>query len=242
MKCVKGTVVWALALALAGMACNSSDGGNVGEAEIRSDAALGAAMQAIALDFAQVLADVAPPSFGAFAEKGTAGCPDGGTADWTDSAGVGFGTLNLNECQIRGVSLSGTLQGTLFSEFSQLSATLSGPLTISGGATTELNVQSLIVSASLPIMDATTFWEINATTIPDGDALCAWSGGGPCENQFDGGGGGETTTTRTGGTCDPQAMFGCEEQCFSICVGEEVAQFTECSGGVCSCTCVDYNL
>jgi hypothetical protein len=239
MKRIQGTVVWALALALAGMGCNSSDDGGVGEAEIRSDAALGAAMQAIALDFAQLLADVAP-SLDAFVEKGTAGCPEGGTADWTDSGG--FGALNLNECQIRGVSLSGTLQGTLFAEFGQLSATLSGPLTISGGATTELNVLSLIVSASLPIMEDTTFWEIHATTIPDGDALCAWSGGGPCEDQFGGGGGGETTTIRTGGTCDPQVMFVCEDQCFSICVGEEVAQFAECSGGVCSCTCVDYNL
>lgn len=239
MKCVKGTMVWALVLALAGMGCsNSDDDGNVGEAEIRSDAALGAAMHAIALDFAQLLADVAP-SFDAFTEKGTAVCPDGGNADWTDSGG--FGALSLNECRIRGVSLAGTLQGTLFSEFGQLSATLSGPLTIGGSVTTELNVQSLIVSASLPIMDETTYWEIHATTT-DGEPLCAWSGGGSCEDMFDGGGGGETTTIRTGGTCDPQVMFACDDACLSICLQEEVAQFSECDGGVCSCTCVDYNL
>jgi hypothetical protein len=239
MKSIRRTVVWALALTLAGTGCgNDTDGGNVGEGEIRSDAALGAAMQAIALDFARVLADAAPTA-DAFAVKGTADCPEGGTANWTDSDGFGFGALNLNACQIREVSLSGTLQGTLFSEFSQLSATLSGPLTISGN---ELNVQNLIVSASLPIMDATTFWEISATT-SDGEALCAWSGGGPCENPFGGGGGGETTTTRTGGTCNPEVMFVCENPCFDICLQEEVAQFTECtSNGVCSCTCVNYNL
>lgn len=175
--------------------------------------------------------------------KGTASCPEGGDANWTDSAGLGFGALNLNECRIRGIALTGTLQGTLFTEFNQLSATLSGPLTIEGGARTDLNVQSLIVSGSIPIMDETTFWEIRATT-NDSDALCAWSGGGPCEDQFGiPGGGGETTTTRTGGTCDPGDMFGCDEQCFSICLEEEVAQFTECSSnGVCSCTCVNYNL
>lgn len=52
---------------------------------------------------------------------------------------------------------------------------------------------------------------------------------------------GQTTEIRSGGTCDPGQQFGCDSECFDICLPEEVAQFWECgSNGVCVCTCVNY--
>ena len=79
---------------------------------------------------------------------------------------------------------TGTLTGFLFSEQGNVSADLlTGLLSISGATTTDLNVQSLTVSAQRPIMDATTFWQIQATT-NEGMSVCAWSGGSGCGPGF----------------------------------------------------------
>ena len=170
----------ALPLALAGFGCGDSGG------EITGDAALQGVMQRIALDFAQILVDVAPDTGAVFSQKGLAGttadCPDDGTATYSDSGGGG--TLSLGGCTIRGVTLDGTLFGFIFTTGTALEASnLNGQLMVSGGATANLNVQNLIVSAQLPITDEGTFWQIEAIT-EDNEMLCAWSGGGPCEDIF----------------------------------------------------------
>ena len=169
--------VLAIALALGGAACSSDSGGG---GSVNSDAALQGFMQTIALDFAQVLADVAP-SFDALSAKGGGGgqttqCPQGGTATWN----VTTGTLGLSECQMRGIAVSGNLVGFLDSYLDSVSATMMrGPITTSGAFNGDLNITDLIVSAQLPIADATTFWQVTATDT-GGKMLCAWSGGSGC--------------------------------------------------------------
>ncbi|MEM7436940.1 MAG: hypothetical protein AAF436_17430 [Myxococcota bacterium] len=171
------TVVVALVVALSGWSCG--DGGG----EITGEAGLQSVMQAIALDLAAVLDEIAPSDI-VPALKGagnTADCNDGGTANWL---GASQGTLTFADCTLRGITLNGSLVGFLSSEFGNLSANgLQGFLMISGGATADLNVQRLIVSASLPITDAGTFWEIEAIT-EENELICAWSGGGPCQSFF----------------------------------------------------------
>lgn len=173
----------ALLVALAGFGCGDSGG------EVTSEAGLAGVMEAIALDFAEVLADIAPDSGAVFLAKGldstTGDCPEGGTATWSGTSGIGAqGTLSLDGCTMRGVVVSGSLVGFLFQEFSNLSADgLRGQLMLSGGASGDLNVQRLIVSAQLPIADATTFWQIEVLN-DEGDLLCAWSGGGACPMEF----------------------------------------------------------
>jgi hypothetical protein len=163
-------------LAFGVAACgDSGDGGSVD-----SNEALQGFMHAIALDFAQVLADAAPV-YGAVAIKadGMADCPEGGTAAWTDS-GLGGGTLALSACQMKGIAVSGTLSGYLESGPDYVSGTMmSGPISTSGRYTAELNVTNLYISAQIPITDFYTYWEVSATT-PGGSALCAWSGGPGC--------------------------------------------------------------
>jgi hypothetical protein len=71
MKLHRNLKVWALACVIAGVGCgDSGDGGDGGDGggTVDSNAALQGFMQAIALDFAQVLADAAPSS-GTFAAK-----------------------------------------------------------------------------------------------------------------------------------------------------------------------------
>ena len=176
MKVYGYLMVWALAWVIAGAGCGSDDG--VGDGgEVRSDEGLHAFMQAVALDFAQVLADVAPSN--TFAIKATASCPEGGTADYTANE-FGQGTLGLVGCVMRGFNVTGTLNGFVFSEQQNVGGDfLTGPLTVSGAASADLFVEQLTVSATLPITDATTFWQIAATTT-DGTSVCAWSGGSDC--------------------------------------------------------------
>ena len=167
--------VLVVALALGGAACSSGSGGG----SVSSDAALQGFMQTIALDFAQVLADVAP-NFDALSAKGGGGtttqCPEGGTATWN----VTTGTLGLSECQMRGIAVSGNLVGFLDSYLDSVSATMMrGPITTSGAFSGDLNITDLIVSAQLPIADETTFWQVTATDT-GGEMLCAWSGGSGC--------------------------------------------------------------
>jgi len=171
MRLVSGFVL-VVALALGGVACGSDGGGSV-----NSNAALQGLMQTIALDFAQVLADVAP-SFDTLSAKGgggnTAQCPEGGNATWDG------GSLGLSACQMRGIAVSGNLTGFLDSYGDSVSALMMrGLITASGGFSGEVNITDLTVSAQLPIADATTFWQITATD-SDGEMLCAWSGGSGC--------------------------------------------------------------
>lgn len=176
MKIRSDLMVWALALVIAGAGCGNSGG------EVNNDGALQGMMQGIALDFAQVLADVAP-TFEATTTKAQAPCPEGGTADWTEDQ-FGQGTLSLVGCVMRGFSVTATLNGFLSSSPGSISADiLSGPMTVTGARNADLNVQQLTISAQLPITDATTFWQIEATAA-DGTPLCAWSGGSGCGPGF----------------------------------------------------------
>jgi hypothetical protein len=160
-------------------ACGSGDGDGGGA--IDSDEALRGMMQVIALDFAQVLAEVAP-SAGTLAEKqdGATDCPEGGSAVWTETGFGGGGTLSLDGCQMNGVAVSGTLGGFVESEPDYVDGSMmSGLITTTGRYAAELNVTNMIVSAQLPVTDEFTYWEITATT-PGGMSLCAWSGGPGC--------------------------------------------------------------
>ena len=85
-----------LGAAVLSLALSCGDSGSGGS--VNTDAALRGFMQTIALDFAQVLADVAPsPAVMAMKENGSAECPQGGGASWTES-GFGGGTLTLDAC------------------------------------------------------------------------------------------------------------------------------------------------
>ena len=160
-------------------ACGSSDGDGGGTLD--SDGALRGRMPVIALDFAQVLAEVAP-SAGTLAEKqdGATDCPEGGSAVWTETGFGGGGTLSLDGCQMSGVAVSGTLGGFVESGSDYVDGSMMrGPITTTGRYAAELNVTNMIVSAQLPVTDEFTYWEITATT-PGGMSLCAWSGGPGC--------------------------------------------------------------
>lgn len=177
MRMKRLLVVLALPLALAGFGCGDGGGG-----EITDQAALQGVMERIALDFAQVLADVAPSNNVVFSTKGlaatTADCPEGGSATYS-------GSLALSACTMRGVTLTGSLiGGFIFADEQALEANqFSGQISVSGAATAELFIQNLIVSAVLPIADETTFWQVEVLT-EDNEMICAWSGGGPCEDMF----------------------------------------------------------
>ena len=242
MNSKKTLVVCALVAGLMTWGCGSDGGGGNEGGEIRGGT-LENVMNAIALDFAQLLVDVAP-SQEFVAEKGgapgnVAVCPGGGSGSWVGDA-FGSGTLGLDACNIQGITIDGSLTGFLDQFDNNLSANMfRGLVNLSGGASGELNITNMVISATLPIMDATTFWEVQALT-ESGEPICAWSGGGPCQG-FGGPGVGQTQVL-TGGTCDPQAEFNdCELTCFDVC-GDGVAQFVECQdNGVCGCTCVTYN-
>ncbi len=160
-------------------ACSGSSEGGGGTVD--SNGALKGFMQAIALDFAQVLADVAPQYGGEAAQKqnGAASCPEGGGASWEDS-GFGGGTLTLDACQMKGIAVTGTLAGFLESGPGYVDGSMMrGPISASGSYSAELNVTNLLLSAQVPVTDEFTYWEITAMTT-DGTSLCAWSGGSDC--------------------------------------------------------------
>lgn len=163
-------VVFALGIA----ACSSASEGG----ELNSDEGLHAFMNAIALDFAGVLADLAPANEALSAKDGETVCPEGGGATWTDS-GFGTGTLGLTECGMRGLQLSGTLSGYLESGPASVDAQLGGPVTVVGGFSGQLNVSRLILQADVPPTHDLTYWEVEATDA-NGKMLCAWSGGPGC--------------------------------------------------------------
>mgnify|MGYP001571524562 CR=1 FL=1 len=238
MNSRQALVVCALVGGLTTWGCSSDgdDGGSSGGGDFSS------AMDAIALDFAQLLADVAPDPNALAVKQGNVGvCPGGGSGTWVGDA-FSLGTLALEDCNINGIVINGSLTGLLDRfETEVVGNMLSGPVSFSGGASGDFNITNMIVSASLPIADETTFYEVRATT-SSGQSICAWSGPGECMG-FDGGGGNGETYTRTGGSCDPSAEFNdCELACFDLC-GDDVAQFVECQdNGVCGCTCVNYGL
>ncbi|MGB5192685.1 MAG: hypothetical protein WBN70_06870 [Polyangiales bacterium] len=171
-------VLWVLGVLGLVAACGSSDGDGGGT--IDSNEALRGMMQVVALDFAQVLADVAPsPDALAQKQDGATDCPEGGSAVWNDT-GFGGGTLSLDGCRMSGVAVTGTLSGFVESGPDYVDGSMMrGPITTTGGYAAELNVTNLIVSAQLPPTEDFTYWEIRATT-PGGMSLCAWSGGSGC--------------------------------------------------------------
>jgi len=166
-----------MVLGLSACSGSSEEGGG---GTVDSDEALHGLMQAIALDFAQVLADVAP-QYSAAAQKqnGSTECPEGGGAAWAES-GFGGGTLTLDSCRMNGIAVTGTLSGYVEAGPTDVNGTmLSGPVTASGGYSASLNVTNLLISAQLPIDVELTYWEITAMT-EGGKDLCAWSGGSGC--------------------------------------------------------------
>ncbi len=169
-------------LALGVTAC----GGTSGEVAVNSNEGLHAFMGAIALDLAQVMADLAPPyETLAVKQDGSTTCPGGGGATWTSTGvGTGTGTLGLEDCGMRGIIVNGTLSGFLESGPMSVSATmLRGPIAASGRANGEFFVTNLNLSAQIPITDEFTYWEVAATDA-DGKMLCAWSGGSGCAPMF----------------------------------------------------------
>ncbi|MBT8453730.1 MAG: hypothetical protein KJO40_17320 [Deltaproteobacteria bacterium] len=162
-------------LALGATACS----GTSGEAAVNSNEGLRAFMGAVALDLAQVMADLAPPlQTSAVKQERSTTCPDGGGATWTES-GTGTGTLGLDDCIMRGITVNGTLSGFLESGPMSVSAQMGGPITVAGGVSGELFVTNLVLSAQIPITDEFTYWEVTATDA-DQNELCAWSGGPGC--------------------------------------------------------------
>ena len=165
------------ALALGVTACGESDGSG---GAVNSNEGLRAFMGAVALDLAQVMADLAPPlqTLAVKQERSTT-CPGGGGATWTENVGTGTGTLGLDGCIMRGITVNGTLSGFLESGPMSVSAQMGGPITVAGGVSGELFVTNLVLSAQIPITDEFTYWEVTATDA-DQNELCAWSGGPGC--------------------------------------------------------------
>lgn len=136
-------------------------------------------MNAIALDFAGVLLDLAPANEALTVKDGSTVYPEGGGATWTDS-GFGTGALVLAECGMRGVQLTGTLTGYLeFSEEEVDAQLAGGPLGVAGGFSGELYLTQFFLSADDPPTTDRTYWEVRATDAND-KMLCAWSGGSGC--------------------------------------------------------------
>lgn len=164
-------------LALGVTACGDSNG--TGGA-VDSNEGLGAFMGAIALDLAQVMADLAPPLQAlAVKQDGSTTCPGGGGATWTENVGTGTGTLGLEDCVMRGITVNGTLSGFLDSSSMDVNAQMGGPVSVSGGFSGQLNVTQLLLQAQIPITDELTYWEVRATDA-NNKMLCAWSGGSGC--------------------------------------------------------------
>ncbi len=167
-------VVGALALGLT--ACG--DSGGTGGA-VNSNEALGAFMGAVALDLAQVMADLAPPLQAvAVKQDGSTTCPGGGGATWTPNQ-FGTGTLGLSDCVLQGITVNGTLSGFLESGPMSVGAQMAGPISVSGGFSGQLNLTQLILDAQIPATVELTYWEVRATDA-DNKMLCAWSGGSGC--------------------------------------------------------------
>lgn len=232
-----------LVAAVAGVGCG--DDGNGGSGSVDSAAGLQAFMESAAADLAQVLADVAP-DLNAFSAKGGAdnstSCPDGGTATW--SGGSFSGSLSMQDCGMGDVEVTGTMGGFLERVGAEINATmLSGPVSVSGAVSGEVNVTNLTFLASLPYTVETTFWIVEARD-DQGSPICAGSGPNVCDD-FGTPPSGGSETIRTGGTCNPDDEFNdaCQQACdFGICTSDEVAQVAECVEGACRCTCVNYDL
>jgi hypothetical protein len=79
---------------------------------------------------------------------------------------------------MRGIAVSGTLAGYLELGFepSVNGTMMTGQITGSGRFDAELFVNSLNISAQIPITDFFTYWDNTATTT-GGRSLCALSGG-----------------------------------------------------------------
>lgn len=163
-------------LALGVTACGESSGSG---GAVNSNEALGAFMGAIALDLAQVMTDLEPPLQAiAVKQDSSTNCPGGGGATWTANQ-FGTGTLGLDDCVLRGITVNGTLSGFLEWESVEVNAQMAGPVSVSGGFSGELNLTQLILQASIPATDASTYWEVRATDA-NGKMLCAYSGGPGC--------------------------------------------------------------
>lgn len=104
-------------------------------------------------------------------------CPGGGSAAYT---AIGNTQVTFTNCNLGGVRFTGVLNAILSSSGpSDNQAVIEGgSLAMSGGASGTLAVLSGLIQWSVPVADASTYWELRATV--NGAPVCAWSGGGSC--------------------------------------------------------------
>jgi hypothetical protein len=147
-----GALMDALAVPMAGLFTNLSNGAVVraDEASARSD--LVASLTA------------------------SASCPGGGTASYVS----GFpSTVTFAACVLGGVGITGTLSVDFYGFPPSYGVNLlGGSLTLSGPATGTITVVNGTIQWTSPATDANTFWEL--TVSAGGSTYCAWSGGGAC--------------------------------------------------------------
>lgn len=107
-------------------------------------------------------------------------CPSGGSASYT---AVGTTQVTFTNCNPGGVRFSGVRYGWLQSTNAtdNMAAIEGGSLTMSGAATGTLSILSGLIQWSVPVTDASTYWQFRATV--NGAPVCVWSGGGACPLQ-----------------------------------------------------------
>lgn len=104
-------------------------------------------------------------------------CPGGGSAAY---AATGITQVTFTNCNLGGVRFSGVLSAILTSSGPSNNQAVieGGALSMSGGASGTLAITGGLIQWSVPVADATTYWEFRANV--GGAPVCVWSGGGSC--------------------------------------------------------------
>jgi hypothetical protein len=126
------------------------------------------------LPLAEVLTALAEDAGVGAAPGNAIECPGGGTATYDPDTSVAA----LSDCGGAGSTVNGTVI-VMFQ--STTSATISGgTLSIDGAFAGTATIRQGLMGWSIPVEDATTYWELRITL--DGADVCIWSGAetGPC--------------------------------------------------------------